>query len=96
MTTKYKDLTFAVVFGVQLWMYASCVVFPLAAIPEDRRIWFVLNPMVPMIESFRYAFIGYGVIRFWELLLSLGITSVLFFVGLVLFTRVERTHLDSV
>ena len=83
-------------FGVQLWMFASCVVFPLQAIGPEKRIWFILNPMVPIIESFRYAFIGYGVIELWQLALSMGITSVLFVGGLLLFNRVERTHLDSV
>jgi lipopolysaccharide transport system permease protein len=96
MTVKYRDLAVIVQFGVQLWMYASCVVFPLEAIGEKTRIWFILNPMVPIIESFRYAFIGYGVIRTWMLAVSLAITTVLFFGGLLLFSRVERTHLDSV
>jgi lipopolysaccharide transport system permease protein len=96
LTVKYRDLAAMVQFGVQLWMFASCVVFPLEAIGRETRIWFILNPMVPIIESFRYAFIGYGVIELWQLALSFGITCVLFVVGLLLFNRVERTHLDSV
>ena len=96
LTVKYRDLAAMVQFGVQLWMFASCVVFPLEAIPPDKRFWLILNPMVPIIESFRYAFIGYGVIEPWQLALSMGITAVLFVAGLLLFNRVERTHLDSV
>lgn len=96
LTVKYRDLVAMVQFGVQLWMFASCVVFPLEAIGADKRIWFILNPMVPIIESFRFAFIGYGVIEPWHLALSFAITTVLFVTGLLLFNRVERTHLDSV
>lgn len=96
LTVKYRDLVAMVQFGVQLWMFASCVVFPLAAIAPDQRIWLVLNPMVPIIETFRYAFIGYGVIEPWQLAMSMGMTLVLFVTGLLLFNRVERTHLDSV
>ena len=96
LTVKYRDLGIIIQFAVQLWMYASCVVFPLSVIGQETRIWFILNPMVPIIESFRYAFIGYGHIYRWELALSMGITAVLFVTGIVLFTRVERTHLDSV
>ncbi|MDB6150286.1 MAG: ABC-type polysaccharide/polyol phosphate export system, permease component [Chthoniobacter sp.] len=96
LTVRYRDFAVIIQFGVQLWMYASCVVFPLALIEPKTRIWFILNPMVPIIESFRYAFIGYGVIQLWELVLSMGITLVLFFGGIVMFSRVERTHLDSI
>jgi lipopolysaccharide transport system permease protein len=96
MTVRYRDLAVIVQFGVQLWMYGSCVVYPLAAISPQYRTLFALNPMVPIIESFRYAFIGYGVIEPWHLLMSIGMTSALLFIGLILFTRVERTHLDSI
>ena len=65
LTVRYRDFAMIIQFGVQLWMYASCVVFPLAAVGAEKRFWFVLNPMVPIIESFRYAFIGYGVIQLW-------------------------------
>ena len=96
LTVKYRDLGIIVQFAVQLWMYASCVVFPLSLMGPEVRSWFVLNPMVPIIESFRYAFIGFGSIHRWELAMSFGITTVLFVGGIILFTRVERTHLDSV
>ena len=96
LTVKYRDLSAMVQFGVQLWMYASCVVFPLEKMGEPARTWFILNPMVPIIESFRYAFLGYGVIRLWMLELSAVISLVIFVVGVLLFMRVERTHLDSV
>jgi lipopolysaccharide transport system permease protein len=96
MTVRYRDLAVIVNFGVQLWMYASCVVFPLEALDPRWRPLLILNPMVPIIESFRFAFLGYGVIEEWMLALSLAITAVIFISGLLLFNRVERTHLDSV
>ncbi len=96
LTTRFRDLSFVVQFGVQLAMYASCVVFPLEAIGPDTRIWFILNPMVPIIEGFRYAFIGYGVIEFWHLALSAGITGVIFVVGVLMFRHVEKTFLDTI
>lgn len=95
-TVRYRDLANLVTFGVQLWMYASCVVFPLEALDPKWRPLLVLNPMVPIIESFRFAFLGFGVIEMWMLALSMGMTAVVLFVGIVLFTRAERTHLDSV
>jgi lipopolysaccharide transport system permease protein len=96
LTTRFRDLAFVIQFGVQLAMYASCVVFPLASIPEHLRIWFVLNPMVPIIEGFRFAFIGYGVHEWWHLGVSLGMTAVIFTVGIVMFRHVEKIAMDTV
>jgi len=96
LTVRFRDLVTVVTFGVQLWMYASCVVFPLSVIGPETRIWFILNPMVPIIEAFRYAFLGFGNITKTEMLISGGITTVIFVAGVLLFTRVERTQADSV
>jgi lipopolysaccharide transport system permease protein len=96
LTVRFRDLAFVVQFGVQLAMYSSCVVFPLEAIGKDTRIWFLLNPMVPIIEGFRYAFIGYGVIEFWHLAMSAGITAVIFVAGILMFRHVEKTFLDTI
>jgi lipopolysaccharide transport system permease protein len=96
LTTRFRDLAFVVQFGVQLGMWVSCVVTPLEMIREDLRIWLILNPLVPIIEGFRYAFIGYGVIEFWHLALSAGITAVIFVVGILMFRHVEKTFLDTI
>jgi lipopolysaccharide transport system permease protein len=96
LTTRYRDLEVAVGFGVQLWMYGSCVVYPLEAIPKDMRWYFLLNPMVPIIESFRFAFLGRGVVEVWHLALSMGVSMVCLVVGLMLFRHVEGTFLDTV
>lgn len=95
LTTRYRDLAVAVTFGAQLWMYVSCVVFPLSAIPEKWRLLFILNPMVPIIEAFRFAFLGVGIIELWQLAVSFAMSMLVLFLGLVMFTRAERTVMDT-
>jgi len=96
LTTRWRDLSMLVGFGTQLWMYASSVVIPLSVIPEKLRWIFVLNPMVPIIESFRFAFLGRGVVEIWQLMVSLAVTLVIFISGVAIFTRVERDFMDTV
>jgi lipopolysaccharide transport system permease protein len=95
LTKSYRDLAVAVNFGVQLWMYVSCVVFPLSAIPEKWRWVFILNPMVPIIETFRYGFLGVGSFVWWHLAVSALLSLGVLFAGLVMFTRAERTVMDT-
>lgn len=96
MTTKYKDLRFAMGFMTQLWMYATPIVYPLTLVPEWLRPWYVLNPMVAILESFRYAFLGSGVIRWSYVGISWLVTLLILFAGIVLFSRVEKTFMDTV
>ncbi len=95
LTTRYRDMALAVTFGAQLAMYVSCVMNPLEKVPEDVRWIFLLNPMVPIIEAFRYAFLGTGLIQFHELLLSFCMSMAILFLGLIMFTRVQRTVMDT-
>ena len=60
LTTRYKDLALGVGFGVQLWMYGSSIIFPLSRIGDAQRWIFYCNPMVPIIEGFRFALLGHG------------------------------------
>jgi lipopolysaccharide transport system permease protein len=96
LTTRYKDLAVVVTFGTQLWMYGSCVIFPLTMIPARFRPFMALNPMVTVIESFRFAFFGVGTVFLWQLITSFVVTVVIFVVGLVLFNKVERTFTDTI
>lgn len=96
VTTRWRDVGMLVGFGTQLWMYASSVVLPLSVIPEKLRWIFVLNPMVPIIETFRFAFLGRGVVEIWQLMVSLAVTLAIFFFGIGIFTRVERNFMDTV
>lgn len=96
LTTRYRDLAMAVSFGVQLWMYASAVVYPISAISPEMRRFMILNPMVPIIEAFRFSFLGAGVVELWQILLSFAISVVVCAAGLLLFHRVERTVMDTI
>jgi lipopolysaccharide transport system permease protein len=96
LTTKYRDLRFLVQFGVQLLMYATPVIYPVSSIPE-RFQWIILaNPMTPIVEAFRYAFLGAGTVNTGQLLYSFGIMLVVVFLGSVIFNRVEQTFMDTV
>jgi len=96
LTTKYRDLTFAVSFGVQLWMYATPIVYPMSQIPVRWQWLFALNPMAAIIETFRYAFLGAGSVRALHLATSLAVTVLILVLSLVLFRRVEKTFMDTV
>ncbi len=96
MTTKYRDLSLVVTFGVQLWMYATPVVYPLSQIPEKYRNLFALNPMMAVVEAFRSAFLGTGSLTPQYVAISWLMTLTLLGLGLVLFSRVEKTFMDTV
>lgn len=99
MTTKYRDLALLVSFGVQLWMYATPVAYPASLIAEKAPQVlgiYMLNPMTPLIELFRSAYLGsacYYLNYYW---LSIAMTILIFVVGVILFSRVEKTFMDTV
>ncbi len=95
MTTKYRDLTVLVTFGVQLWMYASPVIYPLSQLGGgDKLMW--LNPVTAPMELFRYAVVGQGIIDWMYLGISWAITIVVFVLGVMIFNKVEKTFMDTV
>ena len=96
LTTKYRDLRFLVQFGVQLLMYATPVIYPVSSIPERFRWAILANPMTPIVESFRYAFLGAGTVDPGHLLYSFLFMLVVVFLGSVIFNRVEQTFMDTV
>lgn len=95
-TTKYRDLVILVGFGVQLWMYATPVVYTSALIPEKYMWLYMLNPMSPIMECWRSAVIGSGdfMWNYWGI--SWIITLLLLTGGVLLFSRVEKTFMDTV
>jgi lipopolysaccharide transport system permease protein len=96
LTTRYRDLRFLVQFGAQLLMYSTPVIIPLSKLPEKYRWIMLANPMTPVIETFRYAFLGTGAFS-WKLLgISAAATSLILAVGVLLFNRVEKTFMDTV
>ena len=98
LTTKYRDLAIAVGFGVQLWMYASPVVYPLSMLDESPRLKVLvqLNPMTAPIEVFRAATLGTGSVSAGAILYSVILTLVALVLGVVLFSRIEKTFMDTV
>jgi len=96
LTTRYRDLAQLVSFGVQLWMFATPVVYPSSIIPENWQWLLVLNPMAPTIEVFRYMFFGVGTVNPGNLLISFAQTAIILFVGVILFSRIEKNFMDTV
>lgn len=96
LTTKYKDLRFSMGFFIQLWMYATPVVYPLTQVPDWLLPYYILNPMVALVESFRYAFFGTSSIQWSHISLSWIITVAILFLGIIIFSRQEKTFMDTV
>ncbi len=96
ITTKYRDLKFALPFLVQLWMYATPVVYPLSLIPKKYQIFMILNPITPAIELFRKAYLGAGTINFCNAGLSILLTMLIVFTGIIIFNKTEKTFMDIV
>lgn len=96
LTTKYRDLSVLVTFGIQLWMYGSAIVFPVSSLPEKWARLLMLNPVVPIVETFRYGFTGSGTVSLSYLMISMAETIVVLFIGIVIFNRVEKTFMDTV
>ena len=99
MTTKYRDLSFLITFGIQLMMYLTTVIYPLSTVKEKypKYQWLVeYNPMTPIIEAFRYGFLGKGTFTMLSLGVTTAITVVILITGIIIFNRVERTFIDTV
>ncbi len=96
LTTKYRDLQMLVTFGVSLWMYLSPVVYSAASIPESYRTLYMLNPMTPILEMFRYAYFGVGTIQLGYYFCSLSSSIIILIVGIILFSKIEKTFMDTV
>lgn len=95
-TTKYRDLQVLVGFGIQLWMYATPVVYPISQIPKRWQGLTMCNPVAPVVETFRYAWLGSGSIPFGWLGFGFCITMLIFLTGMLLFNRMQRTFMDTV
>jgi lipopolysaccharide transport system permease protein len=96
LTTKYRDLRFLVAFGVSLWMYGTPIVYPLSIVPEKWRWLVALNPMAPIIEFFRFGFLGQGYLDMGLFLIGIGVSIFILLTGILIFNRVEKTFMDTV
>lgn len=97
MTTKYRDLTILFTFLVQLWMYATPIVYPISMVPEGKlRMLLLANPMTSIIEAFKYATLGQGYFSWTILGYSFAFMIVLLLIGVVIFNKVQRSFMDTV
>lgn len=96
LTTKYRDLVILVGFGVQLWMYATPVVYTAALIPQKFMKIYMLNPMSPIMECWRNAVIGSGNFYWGYWWISWGVTILVLAIGVILFSKIEKTFMDTV
>lgn len=96
LTTKYRDLAVLVEFGIQLWMYATPVVYTSDIIPRKYYSIYMINPMSPIMECWRNITIGSGVFlwKYWGI--SCGITIFLLLSGIILFSKIEKTFMDTI
>ena len=96
MTTRYRDLTVLVGFGVQLLMFASPIIYPLSILSDKWRFWAGLNPIAPIVELFRHAYLGTGSVSILQLGLSFMTIFIILIAGILLFNKVERTFMDTI
>lgn len=96
LTTKYKDLTFLLAFGVQLFMYITPVVYPISALPEKFRFLVYMNPLSSIFECFRYAYLGSGSFSLLSIAWSSLFIIIILILGTVIFNKVEKSFMDTV
>jgi lipopolysaccharide transport system permease protein len=96
ITTKYRDVRFLLQFGIQLMMYVSSVVIPISQVPVAYQWIMKLNPMVSVIETFKYGFLGTGTFDGYNILYSIGVMFLLLFIGVRMFNRVEKNFMDVI
>ena len=96
LTTKYKDLVFLLTFGIQLFMYATPVVYSISSMPEKYRWIINANPLTGIFECFRYGYLGSGNFEPSSLIMSSGITAIVLILGVIIFNKVEKSFMDTV
>ena len=99
ITTKYRDMTYLITFGVQLWMYVTPVIYPLSTMQASHPdyMWLLqANPITNIIETFKFAFLGSGVFSPGAFFYSLLFTIVVMLIGVLTFNKVERNFIDVI
>jgi lipopolysaccharide transport system permease protein len=93
---RYRDVGHAIPFLVQIWMYVSPIVYPMSVIPENWRGLYSLNPIVSVVEGFRWAVLGTNPPSFMVIMISSGVLMILLVAGVVFFKKMERTFADVI
>ena len=100
LTVKYRDLNFVVTFGISLFMYITPIVYPTTLVLEkvDKKYHSLIymNPLTGLFDFFKYAFLGSGTIDFWSIVYSVIFSIVIMFLGLLVFTKTEKSFIDVI
>ena len=96
LTTKYRDLRFLIQFGIQLWMYATPIIYPLSTLEGNLKTIALINPMTSIIETFKYGFLGHGTFNWYYITYSLIFTIITILVGILIFNKTEQNFMDTV
>ena len=96
LTTKYRDLSVLVGFGVSLWMYATPVIYPMSEVDGLLKTILMINPVTAPVEIFRYAVLGVGSVNWGSYAVSWALTILVTVFGIMVFNRVEKTFMDTV
>lgn len=98
LTTKYRDLKFLITFAIQLWMYATPVIYPLSVMSGSKKyMWLIqANPLTSVMETFKYGFLGQGTFSWLALGYSFLFSVIILLVGIIIFNRVERSFMDVI
>jgi lipopolysaccharide transport system permease protein len=96
LNVRYRDVRYTLPFVSQIWMYATPVAYSLTLIPEKWQAWYAINPMVGVVQAFRWALLGIGDSPGVTVVVSSGVVAVVFVSGLYYFRRTERTFADLV
>lgn len=96
LSTKYRDFQFLLSFAIQLWMYATPIIYPLSSIPVEYVKYIKMNPVTPLVEVMRFGFLGQGTYSLADIGYSFVTAMVVFLFGLLIFSRVEKSFMDTV
>jgi lipopolysaccharide transport system permease protein len=96
LTTKYRDLSFLLTFGIQLLMYATPIIYPLSYTSGKLHTIISMNPLTPIMESFRFAFFSIGTFDWTGLAFTSIFSFSVLFIGIIIFNQVEKSFMDTV
>lgn len=98
LTTKYRDLKFLITFAIQLWMYATPVIYPLSVMSGSKKyMWLIqANPLTSVMETFKYGFLGQGTFSWFALGYSFLFSVIILLIGIIIFNKVERSFMDVI
>jgi lipopolysaccharide transport system permease protein len=96
LIVKYRDFRYVIPFLTQFWMYATPIAYPASLIPEEWQALYSLNPMVGVVEGFRWALLGYSALNITSLVISTSVVIALFVSGLLYFRRMEDSFADVI